>query len=210
VVLERLPSMLTRHPRLQVAVHGRGEHALEQGLAALVNEFPGRLSVTIGYREDLEHRMHAGADVLLHGSRFEPCGLAQLYAMHYGTIPIVRHVGGLADSVIDAGEPPHRTIGSTGFVFEQANGEAMESALDRCLEIYRDWPQTWSDMRKLAMSADFGWSRSAREYAELYADLMPGRAMDRKKVHARESRALKASSWTGQNVAARQQALARL
>lgn len=210
VVLERLPSMLTRHPRLQVAVHGRGERALEQGLAALVHEFPGRLSVTIGYREDLEHRMHAGADVLLHGSRFEPCGLAQLYAMHYGTIPIVRHVGGLADSVIDAGEPPHRTIGSTGFVFEQASGEAMESALDRCLEVYRDWPQTWSDMRRLAMSADFGWSRSAREYAELYAGLVPGRAADREKPSTRESQAVRALSLAGLNVAARQQALARL
>ena len=173
VLLECLPAMLSRHPRLQVAVHGCGEHAMEEGLASLACAFPGRLSVRLGYQEELEHRMHAGADILLHGSRFEPCGLAQMYAMHYGTIPVVRHVGGLADSVIDAGEPPQRAIGSTGFAFDQPSGDAMLSALDRCLDMYHAWPKIWSGMRRLAMAGDFSWARSAREYVKLYVALAP-------------------------------------
>lgn len=173
VLLERLPSTLARHPRLQVVVHGCGEQTLERGFAALATHFPGRLSVDIGYQEALAHRMHAGGDILLHGSRFEPCGLAQLYAMRYGTIPIVRRVGGLAGSVIDAGDAAHHVVGSTGFVFEASSGEAMEGAVDRCLETYASRPQAWADMRRQGMSGDFGWARSAQGYAHLYADLVP-------------------------------------
>lgn len=208
VMLACLPAMLSRHPRLQVVVHGCGDHALEQGIASLAPAYPGRLAVRIGYQEALEHRMHAGADILLHGSRFEPCGLAQLYAMHYGTLPIVRHVGGLADTVIDAGEPPHRTIGATGFVFQQPDGEALQSALDRCLVVYQAWPRIWSDMRRLAMVGEFGWARPAREYARLYADLVPA-SRDRP-GHGIPRAPRKAAALQGLNVAARRQAMSNV
>lgn len=177
VLLERLPAMLARHPRLQVAIHGRGEIALEQGLLALVPAFPGRLVVEIGYQETLAHRLQAGADILLHGSRFEPCGLAQLYAMRYGTIPIVRRVGGLADTVTDAGASTERAAHGTGFVFEPAIGEALVSAVERCLQMYHTRPQSWSEMRMRGMSRDSSWCRSARQYADLYAALLPRRAL---------------------------------
>lgn len=173
VLLDRLPRMLQRHPALQVAVHGSGERTLEHGFAALAGRFPGRLAVDIGYNEAHAHRLHAGADLLLHGARFEPCGLTQMYAMRYGTIPIVRRIGGLADSVIDAGEPSGGCSGSTGFVFDDATGDALERAVDRCLDTYATWPKAWSTLRRSAMNQDFGWPRSARQYAGVYGALRP-------------------------------------
>lgn len=174
VVLDRLPEMMVRHPELQFALHGRGERALEEGFSHLVKRYPGRLAVHIGYDEAHAHYLHAGADILLHGSRFEPCGLTQLYAMRYGTIPIVRRVGGLADSVRDAGTQHHlHTDGATGFVFDEPTGEAMDSALSRCVNVYQTRPGRWSALRKQAMSSDFGWSRPARKYARIYAELAP-------------------------------------
>jgi len=183
VLLERLPDMLTRHPRLQFALHGRGESKLEAGFARMAARFPGRASVQIGYEEARAHRLHAAGDILLHGSRFEPCGLTQMYAMRYGTVPVVRRVGGLADSVRDAGIHDRRAPDATGFVFDDATGEAMESALTRCLSLYERRPKRWSELRKHAMSGDFGWTRSAASYARIYLELagkrisLPGRRM---------------------------------
>lgn len=177
VVLERLPRMMMGHPRLQFAVHGRGDRTLEEGFATLARQYPGRASVQIGYEEGRAHRLHAGADVLLHGSRFEPCGLTQMYAMRYGTIPVVRRVGGLADSVTDANAQDQRDSNATGFVFDAATSEAMEAALSRCLTLYETHPGNWSRLRKRAMSVDFGWACSARAYARIYTELTGKRAL---------------------------------
>lgn len=171
VLLEKLPAMLTLHPRLQFALHGRGESALEAGFAFMAARFPGRASVQIGYEEGRAHRLHAAGDILLHGSRFEPCGLTQMYAMRYGTVPVVRRVGGLADSVRDAGIHARGASDATGFVFDDATGEAMESALSRCIALYERRPKRWSELRKQAMSGDFGWARSAATYARIYFEL---------------------------------------
>ena len=160
VALERLPSMLEHHPRMQFALLGCGEHAIEAGFAQLAQAFPGRVGIHIGYEEASEHRLHAGADVLLHGSRFEPCGLAQMYAMRYGAVPVVRRVGGLADTVAE---------GENGFVFDQASPQALEDALERCLETYAEEPIAWRELQGRAMRADFGWERPARAYLGLYA-----------------------------------------
>lgn len=173
VVLKHLPDILDRHPRLQFALHGQGERALEEGFRELAHRYEGRLSVRIGYAEPWAHLLHAGADILLHGSRFEPCGLTQMYAMRYGTIPIVSRVGGLADSVVDAGTSDAHVEAATGFVFDEPNGEAMESALARCLDTYMKRPTIWSALRSRAMAEDFSWSFSARKYARLYSELMP-------------------------------------
>ena len=160
VTLERLPGMLTEHPRMQFCLLGSGEHDLEAGFARLAPQFPGRMGIRIGYSEAEEHRLHAGADILLHGSRFEPCGLAQMYAMRYGTLPVVRRVGGLADTVTDR---------ENGFVFDEPSGEAMENALGRSLESYESGSQAWRRLQRRAMEADFAWARPALEYLQVYA-----------------------------------------
>lgn len=172
LVLQHLPSMMSRYPRLQFVLHGRGESALEEGFRQLALRYPGRMSVRIGYEEAYAHYLQAAADILLHGSRFEPCGLTQLYAMRYGTIPVVSRVGGLADSVVDLGSRGNRSQEkATGFVFDEASGEAMETALARCLEMYQQRPRLWTTLRRRAMSGVFSWMASARRYASLYAEL---------------------------------------
>ncbi|MBV8273484.1 MAG: glycogen synthase GlgA [Cupriavidus sp.] len=171
VLLDRLPGMMTRHPRLQFALHGRGEPALEAGFSNMVARYPGRMSVQVGYDEARAHCLHAAGDILLHGSRFEPCGLAQMYAMRYGTVPVVRRVGGLADSVRDPGMHDRLGRGQTGFIFDDATGDAMGSALSRCVATYETQPRRWSELRKLDMACDFGWARSAAAYACIYGEL---------------------------------------
>ncbi len=167
-VLEQLPHLLEEDTRLQFVVHGRGEHDLETGFRQLAGKYPGRLAVNIGYEESYAHRLHAGADILLHGSRFEPCGLTQLYAMRYGTIPVVSRVGGLLDSVVDA-----TMCDATGFVFNEANGNSMCEALRRCLDHYHARPDQWGRIQARGMSVDFSWGRSAGKYLDLYAGLVP-------------------------------------
>ena len=159
VTLERLPQMLERHPRMQFALLGTGERALERGFERLAPYFPGRLAVRIGYSEDEERRLQAGADVLLHGSRYEPCGLAHKIAMRYGALPVVRRTGGLADTV---------TEGANGFVFEAPTGEDMQAALGRCLEVYEHRPAQWQAIRGRAMRGDYSWERPALRYLDLY------------------------------------------
>lgn len=178
VLLAQLPGIMQRFPQLQFALHGQGEHALEAGFARLAQDYPGRMAVRIGYEEAQAHRLHGGADLLLHGSRFEPCGLTQLYAMRYGTIPVVRRVGGLADSVLDAdAEAAAGSADATGFTFDEPTAEAVDAALSRCLDVYGNHPETWTALQQRGMSADFGWGPSARRYASLYAALAPARSM---------------------------------
>lgn len=160
IALERLPGMLAQHPRMQFVLLGSGEHAIEAGFSDLARRFPGRLGIHIGYSEAEEHRLHAGADILLHGSRFEPCGLAQMYAMRYGTLPVVRRVGGLADTVTDRKD---------GFVFDEASPQAMEDALERSLDSYEAQPASWRGLQQRAMTRDFAWERPALEYLGIYA-----------------------------------------
>lgn len=176
VLLGRLPGVMRRHPELQFALLGSGDRAIEQGYAAFAQTFPGRVSVDIGYNEASAHRLHAGADLLLHGSRFEPCGLVQLYSMRYGTIPIVRRVGGLADSVVDVDGDVQAKC-STGFVFDEPTGDALEDAVQRCLALY-DRQDTWHSVRQRAMACDFGWRRSAQEYLGLFTEIAGQHADD--------------------------------
>ncbi len=171
VAVERLPALLSRHADLQCVVLGRGELAFEDAFRRLVPHFPRRLGVHIGYSEPLAHRIQAGADLLLHGARFEPCGLTQMHAMRYGTVPVVRGVGGLLETVTDiddrtSGRPP------TGFVFAEATAEAMDAAIDRCLHVYRDAPETWRALQTEGMRFDSGWARPAHAYLDLYRTML--------------------------------------
>lgn len=153
--------------QVQLVVVGEGERNLEAALAAAAEQFPTKISVTIGYDEALAHKLQAGSDILLAPARFEPCGLTQLYALRYGTLPVVRRTGGLADTVVDAN---NRTIAdhtATGFVFDDANAESMIAALSRALALYRD-PLHWRLLQLQAMTREFSWDTSAASYIGLY------------------------------------------
>lgn len=156
----------------QLAILGSGEKPLEAGFAALAARHPGRVAVKIGYSEQLAHRIEAGADMFLMPSRFEPCGLNQMYSLRYGTPPIVRRTGGLADTVVDA-TPATITDGTaTGFVFDHASGEALLECVRRAMDVFRD-PQAWRQIQRAGMQAKFSWSGAAAHYRELYESLLP-------------------------------------
>jgi starch synthase len=172
VLLEALPEMMQRMPGLQFALLGRGERKLEEGFAAAAAGFPGRAAAIIDYTEPLAHQLHAAGDILLHGSRFEPCGLTQLYAMRYGTVPIVSRVGGLADSVIDV-DAQGRTP-ATGFVFDVPGRDGLMKAFDRCMSAYAGAREHWHRLQFNGMSCDFSWERAAGEYARLFGAMLAG------------------------------------
>lgn len=165
VLLRHLPDLMRRAPRMQFAMLGRGEPDLEAGFSRMQDGLRGRAAVRIDYTEPMAHKLHAGGDLLLHGSRFEPCGLVQLYAMRYGTLPVVRRVGGLADSVADA-DSEHEA--PNGFVFDEPSGDALMCAVERGVGTYQSDPDRWRELQHNAMTADFGWRRSARDYAALF------------------------------------------
>lgn len=154
----------------QLAICGEGERSIEHALRALEVRYPGHVSVRIGYEEAIARRILAGADILAAPARFEPCGLTQMYAMGYGTIPVVRRVGGLADTVVAQGEHSPECKG-TGFVFDEPTAGHLAMAITRALDLYRQ-PAAWSDMQTRAMRQDFRWMRSAQRYKALYESLV--------------------------------------
>ena len=168
--LQMLPALMERE--VQFALIGEGEPAYERGFAELARAYPGRMAVHIGYQEALAHRIYAGGDILLHPSRFEPCGLTPQYAMRYGTIPVVTGVGGLTDTVRDANDETTRAGTATGFLFVEQSAPAMLACLDRALEAYAQ-PVGWRRLRRQAMSQDYGWQASATRYLALYRELAP-------------------------------------
>ena len=168
VVLAVAPEIL--HEGAQLAMLGSGEKEIEQALAMLAERHPGKLSVTIGYDEGLSHLMEAGADMFLMPSRYEPCGLNQMYSQRYGTPPIVNATGGLADTVVDA-SPENIAAGTaTGFAFRNMNYGGVLEAVCRALDTYRD-QAVWTAIQQHGMATDFSWKKSAREYLALYRAL---------------------------------------
>lgn len=146
----------------QLAILGTGEPALEAGFKQLAQQHPRSVAAFIGYDEGLSHRIEAGADLFLMPSRFEPCGLNQMYSQRYGALPIVRATGGLADSVTD---------GKDGFSFEGDSAHALWLSIERALAIYHE-PKAWRRMQQNAMRKDMSWENSARTYAALYTQLV--------------------------------------
>jgi starch synthase len=149
--------------RMQLVVLGSGDLALEQRLNALQARHPGWAYAWYGYNEGLAHRLVAGADAFLVPSRFEPCGLTQMYAMRYGTLPIVRYTGGLADTVTDVS-----TGQGTGFTFGPVDVGHFSAVLDRALGLYQHFPGEWRAAQLRAMARDSSWEHAAQEYVELY------------------------------------------
>jgi starch synthase len=175
LLLDVLDSLM--HRPVQLAVLGSGEPHYELGLRRAAERHPGRIGVHIGFNEGLAHRIEAGSDLFLMPSRFEPCGLNQMYSLRYGTLPVVHRVGGLADSVVDATEPALEAGHATGFAFDEATGNALLQAIDRALHLHSEQPGRWRAMRQRGMQQDFSWERSAREYDAVYRA-----ALDRQQI----------------------------
>jgi starch synthase len=155
----------------QLAVLGTGDLELERRLSSLAAAHPGRIGCMIGYNEDLAHLVQAGADSVLVPSRYEPCGLTQLCALHYGAIPLVANVGGLADTVIDPDRAAPGSNGATGVQFSPVTQEALEGALLRTAAIWAN-KSVWRQMQINGMRADVSWKKPGALYAELYADVL--------------------------------------
>ena len=145
----------------QLAVLGTGERSYEAALRALAERYPGSAAVAVGFDEDLAHLVEAGADVFLMPSRFEPCGLNQMYSQRYGTPPVARATGGLMDTVSDD---------ETGFLFARAEAGELAAAVRRALVAWRN-PRRWREMQRRGMERDFSWAVPARQYAALYSRL---------------------------------------
>jgi len=155
---------------VQFVFLGSGDRGLEHRLKNLSHLYPKQFSMTIGYNEDFAHLIEAGADMFLMPSLFEPCGLNQLFSQCYGTLPIVRHTGGLADTVIDTTSESISNKTATGFVFEEPSIGALLETIKRALLIYSN-TSLWKQLQTNAMQKDFSWSKSAKEYLEIYNDL---------------------------------------
>lgn len=161
----------------RLAVLGSGDRALEGALLAAVAHHRGRIGVVIGYDEGLSHLMQGGCDAILVPSRFEPCGLTQLYALRYGCVPVVARTGGLTDTVVDANEAALSAGAATGFLFAPGSAEALMHAIKRTIAAHADRAQ-WASMQRQGMKADVTWARSAARYAQLYASLISRRPAD--------------------------------
>lgn len=169
LVLHALPAILPGR-NVQFAVVGSGERALEEGLRQLARTYPAQVGLHIGYSEQTAHLIEAGADIFLMPSRFEPCGLNQMYSLRYGTPPVVRHTGGLADTVVDAGPEARARGDANGFVFGPADPHQLGATIERALTLYQD-KEAWQGLQRRGMTQDFCWEHSARQYLDLYASL---------------------------------------
>lgn len=167
LVLAALPTLLAEGA--QLAVQGSGTPELEAAFMAAAAAHPGRIAVRLGYDEAFAHRMMAGADVMLVPSRFEPCGLTQLYALRYGTVPLVRRVGGLADTVVDASEDALHRDEATGFMFSEATTAELATAIDHAVKTYAQ-PTQWRQIMLRGMAQHFSWGDAATQYLALYED----------------------------------------
>lgn len=171
VLAESLDAIVATGAKL--ALLGSGDAALEGALHAAAARHPGRIGVVIGYDEALSHRLVGGSDAILVPSRFEPCGLTQLYGLRYGCLPIVARTGGLADTVIDANEAALTAGVATGFQFAPLDARTLTEAVHRAAQIHR-MPEKWRTMQVQAMAADVSWDHSALRYIDLYKSLVAG------------------------------------
>ncbi len=169
VAVEVLDHLVANGGRL--ALLGSGDAALVAGLSAAAARHPGRIGLKIGYDEGLSHRMQAGGDAILVPSRFEPCGLTQMYGLAYGCVPVVARTGGLADTVIDANLAALAAGVATGIVFTGVTQISLADAISRAISLYRQ-PGVWKTMQRAGMKADFSWASSGALYAQLYQEVV--------------------------------------
>lgn len=171
LTLDALSDLLDTSENIQLICLGSGEASYEQDLRVLRARHPDKVGVHIGYSEDLSHQIEAGADVFLMPSRFEPCGLNQLYSLRYGTLPIVRNTGGLADSVVDATDAKLKNGFATGFKFDVATAKELAETLQRAINLFKH-PRIWRKVMVTAMEQDYSWEKSSQAYQVLYDNLL--------------------------------------
>lgn len=174
LVLAAVPHLL--QAGAQLVVQGSGDSSLEAAFLAQAKAYPAQIAVRIAYDEALAHRVIGGSDCLLMPSRFEPCGLTQLYALRYGCLPIVHGVGGLADTVADANEASLAADTATGFVFYEASASALCHTLDRAMQLHQQ-PAVWQKIMRRAMNKEFSWSVAAAAYVRLYQEVLEKRKL---------------------------------
>jgi starch synthase len=155
---------------VQIIMLGSGDKDFEHRLSQFAAAYPHKMALTLGYNETLAHLIEAGTDVFLMPSRFEPCGLNQMYSQRYGTLPIVRNTGGLADTVIDT--LPHSMADktATGFIFDDENSGALFETIKRAVVLH-SLPDVWRQLQINAMTRDFSWNNSAKQYLDLYESI---------------------------------------
>lgn len=159
--------LLLRRSEVQFIFAGRGDHEIETELMDLVQEFPGRVSCEFKKHESLFHKVHAGSDILMHGSRFEPCGLAHRYAMSFGSVPVVTRVGGLLDTVEDASVIEEGADKQTGFFADEITQPSFDHAIERALTTFQDKAR-WAQIQRNGMQREEGWVSSAKAYCDVY------------------------------------------
>ncbi len=157
----------------RVIIFGQGDHAIERSLLDTASRYPGRMAVHIGYDEPTAHLIQGGSDAIVQPSRFEPCGLTQLYALRYGCVPVVSRTGGLSETIIDANDAAMSARVATGFQFHPVTTNGLRLALRRALHAYEE-PKMWARLQNQGMKTKFSWERSAEQYAGVYANLMRG------------------------------------
>lgn len=154
---------------IQFVVLGTGDANYENMMRYFAHKYPQKVAARILFDDELAHQIYAGADLFLMPSRFEPCGMSQMMAMRYGTIPIVRSTGGLSDTVISCEEDPQK---GNGFRFDNYNAHDFLFTVKRAVQLFREDQQAWNHLMQNAMSSDFSWDRSARAYLELYDEVL--------------------------------------
>ena len=165
LLIDAIPELMSFDT--QIVVLGTGDHHLEQQFMAVKGRYPDRIGLCLGFDEGMAHRIEAGSDMLIMPSRYEPCGLSQLYSLRYGTVPIVRRTGGLADTVVPFRPSTVTSRCATGFHFIDASTDSLLSALLLSLHVYKE-RQTWQSLIQAGMKADLSWHRSAKLYVDLY------------------------------------------
>jgi starch synthase len=166
LLAEAMPALLA--DKVQFVMVGSGDHELERQMTTLASRHPGAMGVHVGYQEALSHLVIAGADLFAVPSRFEPSGLTQMYSQRYGTPPVVRRTGGLADSVTECTPESVADGSGTGFFFENAEPAALAAALQKAVRLYRDHPAAWRSLQANGMAHDFSWRKPAAKYVEVY------------------------------------------
>lgn len=172
LLMDVIPELMSLD--LHIVVLGTGDHHLEQQFSAVKSRYPERIGLHLGFNEGMAHRIEAGSDMLIMPSRYEPCGLSQLYSLRYGTIPIVRRTGGLADTVVPFRPSTVKAGCATGFHFTDASTDSLLSALLLSLHVYKE-RQTWQSLIHTGMKVDLSWERSAKLYVDLYRALRRGK-----------------------------------
>lgn len=168
LLIDALPTLVAGGGGLVLL--GSGDAALEAAFAAAARARPDRIAVTVRYDDALAHRIMAGCDAVLVPSRFEPCGLVQLYALRYGAVPVVRRTGGLADTVVDAVSPAIEQGRATGILFDRPLASDLAGALERCAFLFRD-AAAWRRLQRAGMRQRFDWAEAAGRYLALYRSI---------------------------------------